>query len=238
VGAVPGHGLVARPHSLPLPPSPLFDVERFRAETTRLAVARSVTGPTLVMGSTQPAQLVDPVQAKGLGIEVLRRRGGGGAVFLLPDDQLWIDAWIPRADSLWDPDVSAAAAWVGGWWVAALETLGLSALTVHTGRAVPGPLGSLVCFAGRGPGEVFQGARKVMGLSQWRSRQGTLFSTCAYRQWDPSPLVELLGGGSGPVGDLVGALGSVAVGVAELHPPVGDLALLQSALLRTFHSWP
>ena len=57
---------------------------------------------------------------------------------------------------------------------------------------LPGELGDLVCFAGRGPGEVFLGARKVVGLTQWRAREGALFSSCAYLRWDPAPLLELM----------------------------------------------
>ncbi len=31
-----------------------------------------------------------------------------------------------------------------------------------------------------------------MGISQWRSREGSLFHTCAYAHWDPDPLIDLL----------------------------------------------
>jgi hypothetical protein len=87
-----------------------------------------------------------------------------------------------------------AAEWVGQWWRQALISAGAEAapLTVHRGRAVPGPHGSLVCFSGRGPGEVFHRGRKVTGVSQWRSREGALFQTCLYTHWDPAPLLDLL----------------------------------------------
>ncbi len=78
-----------------------------------------------------------------------------------------------------------------GGWTPWLE-LGLSGLEVHAGRAVPGDLGELICFAGRGPGEVFSAGQKVVGLSQWRSREGALFSSCAYLHWDPVPMLTLL----------------------------------------------
>ena len=126
------------------------------------------------------------------GVELARRRGGGGAVYLEPARQLWLDAWIPRDDPLWVADVSVAAEWVGAWWVDALARQGQHGFDVHAGRSVPGEFGELVCFAGRGPGEVFHGGRKVVGLSQWRAREGALFSSCAYLRWDPEPLLELL----------------------------------------------
>jgi hypothetical protein len=39
---------------------------------------------------------------------------------------------------------------------------------------------------------VFLAERKVMGISQWRSREGSLFHTCAYAHWDADPLIDLL----------------------------------------------
>ncbi len=79
-------------------------------------------------------------------VELVRRRGGGGAVYLAPGNHLWLDAWVPRDDPLWSPDVSVAAAWVGRWWVEALGGLGLgggsewgpASLSIHAGRSVPG----------------------------------------------------------------------------------------------------
>lgn len=163
--------------------SPFFDVERFRSEPHRLAVVRAAARPTVVLGSTQPPGVVSDAAAAAAGVVVERRRGGGGAVLLQPGDHLWLDAWIPRADPLWLMDVAVAAEWVGCWWTAALGEVGVvvDELHIHRGRSEPGPLGDLVCFAGHGPGEVFAGGRKLVGLSQWRAREGALFSSCVYR---------------------------------------------------------
>jgi lipoate-protein ligase A len=218
---------------LPSPKS-LFDVEQFRTRTRRVAVARDVAVPTVVLGSTQPEELVDAARLRAHGVEPARRRGGGGAVSLGPGGQLWLDAWIPRDDPLWVADVSAAAEWVGAWWTGALTGLGQGGLEVHRGRAEPGVFGDLVCFAGRGPGEVFQGARKVVGLSQWRAREGALFSSCAYLRWDPASLLALMDVDAHTRADLAGGLPSVACGLAELQPPVRDLALVRAALLGSF----
>jgi lipoate-protein ligase A len=218
---------------LPSPES-LFDVEQFRTRTRRVAVAREVTVPTLVLGSTQPTELVDTAGLRARGVELARRRGGGGAVSLAPGEQLWLDAWIPRDDPLWVADVSAAAGWVGAWWTEALTGLGQRGFEAHRGRSVPGAFGDLVCFAGRGPGEVFQGARKVVGLSQWRAREGALFSSCAYVRWDPASLLALLHVDAHTRADLASGLPSVACGLAELEPPLRDLALVRAALLDSF----
>jgi lipoate-protein ligase A len=212
----------------------LFDVERFRAEPRRLAVARDVTEPTLVLGSTQPLALVDASAVAEREVELARRRGGGGAVYLAPGEQLWLDAWVPRDDPLWVADVSVAAEWVGEWWTEALAGIGQRGVGVHRGRSVAGALGDLVCFAGRGPGEVFLGGAKVVGLSQWRAREGALFSSCAYLRWDPAPLLALMDVEQDARVRLARELAPMAVGLAELDPPAGGFAGVRGQLLDSF----
>ena len=184
-----------------------------------------------MLGSTQPPELVDVTAMRERGVELARRRGGGGAVYLGPGEQLWLDAWVPRDDPLWMADVSAAAEWVGAWWLEALAGIGQRGFDVHHGRSVPGALGDLVCFAGRGPGEVFHGAAKVVGLSQWRAREGALFSSCAYLRWDPAPLLALVDVEAGARAGLARALAPLAVGLAELEPPPADVAGVCDLLL-------
>jgi lipoate-protein ligase A len=214
-------------------------VERFRPERRRVAVVREVAHPTLVLGSTQPTDLVSPDTLRERSVELVRRRGGGGAVYLEPGAFLWVDAWIPRDDVLWAHDVSVAAEWVGRWWIAALAGVGsgdaaAGALSVHTGRSAPGSFGDLVCFAGRGPGEVFFDDRKIVGLSQWRSREGALFSSCAYLEWDAAPLLELLSFDDPTRSELAGELRDVAAGVGALSPSVSELAWLRERLVGAF----
>jgi lipoate---protein ligase len=232
VGAVSGCGVLRLAST-----QSLFDVEPFRAEPRRVVVRRQVDRATLVLGSTQPTEFVAGWALRERGVELARRRGGGGAVYLRPGDHLWLDAWIPRDDSLWDHDVSRAAEWVGAWWSDALKGLGTGGFEVHTGRSVPGELGELVCFAGRGPGEVLHAGRKVVGLSQWRSREGALFSSCVYDRWDPAGLLGLLDVDDVARAALVSDLASAAVGVEELEPAVDDMEALGRALLASFDSW-
>jgi hypothetical protein len=100
-------------------------------------------------------------------------------------------------------------------------------------------LGELVCFAGRGPGEVFVGDRKLVGLSQWRSREGALFSSCAYVRWDPRPMVELFNLDDPTRGGLADDLASAGIGLLDVEESlvVGDLGRLRDELLSSFPSF-
>jgi len=158
----------------------------------RIAFCRP-TRTAVVVGSTQPVDVVDAEVARRAGIDIVRRRSGGGAVLVTPDDPVWVDVWLPAGDPRWSTDVTAAFGWVGTAWAAALERLGLDRVQVQ--GAGPGACtrwSSLVCFGGVGAGEVSVGGRKVVGLAQRRNRRGAWFHTACVRHWDPTLLLELL----------------------------------------------
>jgi lipoate-protein ligase A len=152
--------------------------------------------PALVLGSTQSEELVDAEAAAAAGIELARRRSGGGVVLVVPGEVAWVDVILPAGDALWDDDVARAAHWLGRAWQAALAELGVGPTEVHEGPLACGPLGRLVCFATVGAGEVTvpgtDGPRKVVGISQRRTRAAARFQCAAYRRWDPDQLARLL----------------------------------------------
>ena len=166
--------------------------------------------------------MVDAAAATAAGIEIVRRRSGGGAVLVTPDDPVWIDVWVPSADPLSETDVTAAFTWLGSAWAAALGALGLHGLEVQG----PGPgactrWSSLVCFGGVGAGEVSVDGRKVVGLSQRRNRSGAWFHSAAVRRWDPDPLLGVL--------DLDGGeRAAAAAGLREAVAGVSDAAEAQA----------
>ena len=152
-----------------------------------------VVRPTLVLGSTQADSVVDRARAAAGGVDVVRRRTGGGAVLLRPGETVWVDVLLPAGDPLAESDVGRAFAWVGRAWVRALADAGVEGATVHEGRPRPATAWSgLVCFAGLGPGEVTVDGAKVVGISQRRTRSGSLFQCGALVAWAPGPLVDLL----------------------------------------------
>lgn len=148
----------------------------------------------IVLGSAQPESDLDLDAVAREGIAVARRRSGGGAVLLVPGEHVWIDFWIPVGDRLWHHDIVRAATWAGRAWAGAARTLGLTAVTVHGGPVVTTPWSARVCFAGRGPGEVLAGDRKLVGLSQRRTREWSRLSTMAHRRWDAAATFGLLAG--------------------------------------------
>lgn len=170
-------GSPAEIHSLGLP-SPVRRLVR-RCEATSSAV---------VLGSTQPEP--PPLPSPAGAVPVVRRRSGGGAVLVEPGDVLWVDVVVPRGDALWDDDVGRAFHWLGDAWAAAIAD---RRAVAHRGPLVTTRWSRAVCFAGLGPGEVTVGDRKVVGMSQRRTRDGALFQCAALLAWRPGPLAERLG---------------------------------------------
>lgn len=182
----------------------------------------SVSGSSaLVLGSTQPDTVADRVALGQAAVDLVRRGSGGGAVLVSPGRQVWIDVWIPRHDALWDDDVVRASMWLGDTWAAALASLGIAEVSVHRGRVVSSAWSDALCFAGLGPGEVSAGGRKVVGLSQRRSRDGARLHTVALLDWDPGPLVGLLALDADDRARAESDTASVAVGLRDLFA-VGD----------------
>lgn len=175
------------------------------------------TGPALVLGSRQAAVpgLVDEVACARDGVEIARRRSGGGAVWLAPGEHLWVDVLVGRDDPRWDDDVTRACGWLGDAWCEALAAEGLASpgdLAVHRGGLVHD---APVCFAAMGPGEVALGGAKLVGLSQRRTREGARFQCVVHARWVPDAY-RAYGPGLGepPAPSDVAALPALAGGAA------------------------
>lgn len=185
-----------------------------------------VTAPTVALGSTQSIDAVDAEAAEAAGVEVVRRRSGGGAMWLAPGTTTWVDVVLPADDPHWVDDVGRAATWLGRAWVGALGGLGVSDLVLHDGPMVRSAHSGLVCFAGTAPGEVSLGGRKVVGISQRRTRRGARFQCAVLHHWDPRPLVDVLALPVATRHALTTDLAGVGVGIGPVEPAAVVAALL------------
>lgn len=168
-------GTVAQLHALdPFADGPLAAAQVWWCDPTDAA---------LVLGSRQADEIVDLARLARSGLSVARRRSGGGAVIVRPEAVVWIDVVLPHGIA--PDDVRGAMVWIGERWKTAVARFvpssGAGDLAVHRGGMVTTVWSDLVCFAGIGPGEVLLGGRKLVGLSQRRTRHGLRLQGLAYR---------------------------------------------------------
>lgn len=177
-----------------------------------------VTSPALILGSSQLMSDIDREKAHAMGLDVVQRRSGGGAVFVHPSQSIWIDITIPRDDQLWVEDISQSMLWVGEVFVRSLSPWVKS--EIYTGPFENGRAGRRVCFSSRSPGEVFVGQKKLVGISQRRTRDGARFQCVVYAHWNTSQWLPALVDTTGTLHHIVNEI-AVATVMASAH----DLAL-------------
>lgn len=161
----------------------------------RRVMVMDVDGPAVALGSTQSGAALDAAAVDASGRSVTRRHSGGGLVVLDPGDVVWVDVVIPAGDPLWRVDVGEAFVWLGRLWsdlVAERMPPSRPGPSVHRGAPLHSDLGRAVCFAGIGSGEVAVGDRKVVGMSQRRTRDWARFQCLAHRRFDPEASMSLL----------------------------------------------
>jgi len=156
----------------------------------------------LVLGSSQRDGVVDVEAAQRAEVDVVRRRSGGGAVLLVPGDVVWVDVIVPVGDPLWDADVGRSMWWLGDVW----NTVVGGDTDVHRGPLQTNEWSSLVCFAGLGPGEVCRGGRKLVGISQRRTRAAARFQCAVHRRFDAVAVASLLALGGNERSELASLL--------------------------------
>jgi len=163
----------------------------------RLACVCLPSSPAVVLGSTQPASDFDREQLAARGLELVRRRSGGGAVLVAPEWQVWLDVFVPSGDVLAAADVGRSFHWLGVTYAAAIASmLGTPevAVEVHREPTRDSPWSKVLCYAGLGFGEVTVAGRKVVGMSQRRDRSGAWIHSMALLSDHATDLADLLAG--------------------------------------------
>lgn len=162
-----------------------------------------VDRPAVVLGSQQRTEVLDLEACRSAAVEVAHRRSGGGLVHLVPDEVLWVDVIVPADHPSSTPDIRGSMVWMGERWAAALAQLGLTAgVAVHRGGMVASSWSDLLCFAGIGPGEVVLDGRKLVGISQRRTRSAARFQCAVHLRADPTRILPLLAAPLPPVDEL------------------------------------
>ena len=178
------------------------------------------TRPAIVLGSSQKDEDVDHAFCAANGIDVVRRRSGGGAVYVHPTESFWIDIVVPRGDALWNDDIGKSMWWIGDWWVALLADAGVVSAQVHRGAFERNDWSDIVCFAGKGSGEVFpqesHAQQKIVGISQRRTRDYARFQCIAYFQWDAALHAAMLHGLANDVDRIATLATPVPVGLGAM----------------------
>ena len=125
----------------------------------------------LSLGYHQPLDLVDRSLARRLGIDVVRRITGGGA--LLHSDELTYAMAVPRRHRLVRGGVRASYAALTQGLAAGLEALGLAPEAVAPEHAAEETLPGL-CFWSPSGHELWVGAHKMVASAQGRVHGGVL----------------------------------------------------------------
>jgi len=177
-----------------------------------------VTAPALVLGSSQSEAVVDTAACASAGVEVVRRRSGGGAVLLVPGEVTWIDVIVPARSPGWSDDVHGPMLWLGRHLVAAMAELCDEPLAVHDGAMQTTSWSSMICFDGLGAGEVTMAGRKLVGISQRRTRLAARLQCCWYSAYRPTELLALLDAAVRPPAHALGPVATVPSEIAEALP--------------------
>jgi lipoate---protein ligase len=155
-----------------------------------------IASPALVLGSTTDPSVVDTEACARAGVEIVRRRSGGGAVLLVPGEHTWIDVIVPAGAPGWAADVHGPMVWLGRHLAHALDAApgggDDTRFDVHEGALVATTWSSLVCFDGLGPGEVLADGIKLVGISQRRTRAAARLQVSWHSSYDPAALPSLL----------------------------------------------
>ena len=160
---------------------------------------RASTGRRSCSARRQRADVVDAAACAGAGVEVVRRRSGGGAVLLEPGASCGSTSSC-RPPSLRGvgvgDDVGASMVWLGEHVAARARRRSAStASTVHRGgdgllELVPA---GVLRRPRSGRGRCGDGV-KLVGISQRRTRAGARFQCAVHERWSPDRLVALLAG--------------------------------------------
>jgi lipoyl(octanoyl) transferase len=154
----------------------------------------SWSGPVVILGVGQPSADIDLDACRDSGFEVLRRIGGGTAVYH-DEDEVSIDLILPYGHPLALTDVHAGYEMFAGLLSRSLGRMRIDVETVSIEQARQSSLEPEmrpICFASVSPYEFEVDGRKLNGLCQIRRRNVVTYQTAIYRRFQIEPLLRAL----------------------------------------------
>ena len=165
----------------------------------------------LVLGKSQRGRaFLNLSYLEEQNINLTVRQSGGGAVLVSPEDMLWVDIFIPQGSKFWIPDIAKASMWIGKIWHDALKRLNIEC-SLFDQKFSRSEASDLICFISRAAGELFVANRKILGISQRRSKFGTRFQCALIINWKPEQMIAAYR--SSPIPDLDKLISSAGIGI-------------------------
>ena len=164
----------------------------------------------LVLGKSQRGRaFLNLSYLEEQSINLAVRHSGGGAVLVAPEDMLWVDIFVPKESKFWIEDIAKASIWIGKIWHNALKRLDIEC-SLFDENFSRSEASDLICFVGRAPGELFINDRKILGISQRRSKFGTRFQCALIINWKPEHMIAAYS--SSPIPNLEKLISSAGIG--------------------------
>lgn len=147
--------------------------------------------PVVILGVGQPASDLDLDVVRARGYRILRRIGGGTAVYH-DADEVSVDFIVQTGSQLGPTDVHAGYRQFAALLEDALGQVDIrtSTVTVEQARAVtPDPVLRPICFASVSPFEFFHNLRKLDGICQIRRRDAITYQAAIYNRFPVEPMI-------------------------------------------------
>lgn len=160
---------------------------------------RTFARPAVVLGRAQRQDEYMKLRAKADGIELCRRATGGGAVLAGP----WLlgaSVILPPGHPLVVPNIAESFRWFGQVHADWLKGIGIEARCVSSAEVKIDRSLAWACFGNFSHWEVEADGRKIVGLSQARTRNGVLLTSAILVGPPPWALLcDVMGMGEGYV---------------------------------------
>jgi lipoate-protein ligase A len=196
--------------------------------------------PAVVVGlglRQRVSEIVDLARCEALGVDVMHRRAGGGAVLVGRDNMLCGAICVALPHPLLGDDLTGSYRWLGEHFSMRLADLGVRGarrVEVEEARSDVAALKSRddglsrlllrTCYGALSPHEVAVGTAKLVGLAQIRRRHAALFQVGVLLH-DQSPLADFLTVPDEATREaLRAALQHRTVGLGQLLDPMPDLS--------------